>query len=134
MRAFILVASIVVASQAVAAPPSWAYGYKKAPATGETAPPCPPGARPFDCAYPATPAAEGDLKRQLPGTPLVFSRNEAYFDYGPADWYPGDHPAMPKIVAQGVDGLGVEAAQGRWRRRRGERVETTNAYMGGRRR
>lgn len=109
LRACVLVVGTVASIQALAAPPSWAYGYKQPPEKGETAPPCPEGARPFDCAYPAAPAADADVKRQLPGTPLSFSRNEAYFDYGPADWYPGDHPAMPDIVARGREKDGVRA-------------------------
>jgi cytochrome c553 len=44
-----------------------------------------------------------------PVRPAKFTRNEAYFDYGPADWYPGDHPPMPDIVAQGRQSAGVRA-------------------------
>jgi len=109
LRALLCLASACVSTQTVAAPPSWAYGYKNPPTEAERAPPCPVGARPFDCAYPATPVADGDLKRQLPGTTLAYSRNEAYADYGPADWYPGDHPAMPDIVARGREKDGVRA-------------------------
>lgn len=109
MRALLCVGSALVTAPAPAAAPSWAYGYKNPPAAGETAPPCPPGANAFDCAYPATPAADGAVKRQLPGTALSFSRDEAYADFGPADWYPGDHPPMPDIVAKGRQKDGVRA-------------------------
>jgi cytochrome c553 len=47
--------------------------------------------------------------RKLPGTGRTFTRNQAYFDYGPADWYPGDHPPMPSIVANGREKEGVRA-------------------------
>ncbi|MCB1092607.1 MAG: c-type cytochrome [Verrucomicrobiae bacterium] len=54
------------------------------------------------------PMAEDDLKHSLPGTPLTFNRDEilgrkdgVMFQGPPADWYPGDHPKMPKIYAEG---------------------------------
>jgi cytochrome c553 len=101
---------MLVAQQAASDPPHWAYGYMKPPASGESAPPCPPAARPFpDCAYPVTPTADDGVKRTLPGTSRSFTRNESYFDYGPADWYPEDHPAMPDIVAKGKQADGVRA-------------------------
>ncbi len=99
-----------LAAQAGPDAPHWAYGYMKPLAAGESAPPCPAGARPFpDCAYPVTPTADDGVKRTLPGTSRSFTRNESYFDYGPADWYPEDHPAMPDIVAKGKQADGVRA-------------------------
>jgi len=32
---------------------------------------------------------------------LQFTAAEIFNRYGPADWFPGDHPAMPEIVAKG---------------------------------
>ena len=98
-----------VMAQGPAEPPSWAYGSMRPPAAGDAAPPCPARTRPFDCAYPGAPVADDGIKRQLPGSRGSFTRNEAYFDYGPADWYPGDHPAMPDIVAHGRQQDGVRA-------------------------
>jgi cytochrome c553 len=49
------------------------------------------------------------IKRTLPGTTASFTRNEASFGYGPADWYPGDHPPMPDVVAHGKESAGVRA-------------------------
>ncbi len=91
--------------------PDWAYGYLKALGPQDTvAPPCPPAAKPFpDCAYTGAPVPDDGIKRELPGAPAKFTRNEAYFDYGPADWYPGDHPPMPDIVAHGRQSAGVRA-------------------------
>ena len=82
--------------------PDWAYG-ALAPLADDSriAPPCPQGSRPIDCAYAGTPVPDDGIKRSLPGTDLTFTRNEAYYDYGPADWYPGDHPPMPDVVAHG---------------------------------
>jgi len=91
--------------------PDWAYGYLKPPAPGDrTAPPCPPAAKPFpDCAYPSATRPEDRIKHELPGAAERFTPSEAYFDYGPADWYPGDHPPMPDVVAHGKQSAGVRA-------------------------
>ena len=93
------------------ASPDWAYGYLKPLEPGDpVAPACAASAKPFpDCAYPAAPAADDGVKRELPGAAAKYTRNEAYFDYGPADWYPGDHPPMPDIVAHGKQAEGVRA-------------------------
>jgi len=37
----------------------------------------------------------------LPGSNLQFTRAQIANGFGPADWFPGDHPAMPEIVAKG---------------------------------
>ncbi|PWU06749.1 MAG: cytochrome C-binding protein [Terriglobia bacterium] len=91
--------------------PDWAYGYLKPLSPGDTVgPPCPPAAKPYpDCAYVPAPVPEDGVKRELPGAAARYTRNEAYFDYGPADWYPGDHPPMPEIVAKGKPAAGVRA-------------------------
>ena len=72
------------------APPPWAYGF---------ATPVPPG----------TPPAEPNPQQvldnvtlhTLPGSKLSFTRHQIANRYGPADWFPEDHPAMPEIVAKG---------------------------------
>ncbi|MBI4263727.1 MAG: c-type cytochrome [Acidobacteria bacterium] len=100
---------VVAGLQAVAEHPSWAYGF--------TTPPPPPGSAP------AAPAAGGGrggggaaqaggrqggggaaadpTLHSLPGTNLQFTRAQIANRFGPADWYPGDHTAMPEIVARG---------------------------------
>ncbi len=88
--------------------PDWAYGFTE-PLSDDslTAPPCPYGSRPIDCAYAPVAVPDDGIKLTLPGTDRTFTRNEAWFNYGPADWYPDDHPPMPDIVANGrqEDGL-----------------------------
>ena len=37
----------------------------------------------------------------LPGSDLQFRRAKISNRYGPADWFPGDHPVMPNVVAYG---------------------------------
>ena len=74
------------APPAAAAPanlPLWAYGYAQ------------PGA-------PAAPAAPDDgSQKTLVGSTGKFTFTEIRNGFGPADWHPGDHPAMPDVVARG---------------------------------
>ena len=90
--------------------PDWAYGLLAPLAPGDrVAPPCPATAKPIECAYRGEPVPEDGIERSLPGTALTFTRNEADADYGPADWYPGDHPPMPEVVARGKESEGLRA-------------------------
>ena len=74
-------------------PPPWAYGFK------EPAPAAPPAA---PAASSAAPAKLPDFPLlSLPGTDLKFSPAEIRNNFGPADWYPQDHPPMPEFVAHG---------------------------------
>lgn len=52
-------------------------------------------------AAPAAPAEDEEVIRHLPGTTAAFNLKEVDNNYGPADWYPGDHPPMPDVVAHG---------------------------------
>lgn len=90
--------------------PDWAYGVvEPLSPQSRVAPPCPAGSHPFDCANKEAPVAEDGVKRTLPDSDRAFTRNEAYFDYGPADWYPTDHPPMPDIVARGKQSIKLRA-------------------------
>jgi cytochrome c553 len=68
---------------------AWAYGI---------VPPPPAGAAPA-AAAPA--AAPDNSQKQIPGSTLSFTLAQIRNQFGPADWFPGDHPAMPEIVAKG---------------------------------
>jgi len=68
-------------------PPQWAYGTVAAA-------PSPGGGG-------AQPPADNTTARTLPGSTLSFTLPQIRDGFGPADWYPGDHPAMPEIVAHG---------------------------------
>src|SRR6266705_2507250 len=91
MRRFLVLVVLGVAPaiatgvlQAVGEPPAWAYAI--------------PVARPAGA--PAAPAAAPDTSiKQLPGSTLTFTRQQIADGFGPADWFPGDHPKMPDIVA-----------------------------------
>ena len=52
---------------------------------------------------PAPPApADDGTKYSLTGSTSQFTLDQIRNRMGPADWYPGDHPAMPPVVAQGA--------------------------------
>src|SRR5713226_435979 len=51
---------------------------------------------------PAVPAPlDNTVQHTLSGSSATFTRAQIANRYGPADWYPEDHPAMPDIVAHG---------------------------------
>jgi len=79
-------------SLAADALPAWAYGESTAnnPAGGAEVRP----------ARAPRPAPDNSLKH-VPGSASEFTRAQIGDRFGPADWYPGDHPAMPEIVAHG---------------------------------
>jgi cytochrome c553 len=88
-------ATVLLSNPAFAAdgPPAWAYGFPQT--TGASAPaaaPAPAGG--------AQPAPDTSPKR-LAGSSLEFTLAQIRDGFGPADWFPGDHPAMPDIVAHG---------------------------------
>jgi cytochrome c553 len=88
--AFGAVAAVATTVQADDGPPAWAYGF---------ATPLMPGTPPAE----PTPARVLDnvTLHSLPGSKYSFTRAQIADRYGPADWFPEDHPAMPEIVAKG---------------------------------
>jgi cytochrome c553 len=89
--AFGAAAGAATAVQAADPPPPWAWGFT-APPPATMPPPAPP----------APPAVLDNVRQyNLPGSKSSFARAEIANRYGPADWYPEDHPTMPDIVAHG---------------------------------
>jgi cytochrome c553 len=83
---FMLGAALLAGSvflRAAATMPDWAYAIPQPPAAG------------------ATPPAPDTSPKQLPGSTLTFTRQQISDGFGPADWFPSDHPSMPDIVAHG---------------------------------
>jgi cytochrome c553 len=74
-------------------PPPWAYGFVAPPRPGTTTL-APAGAMASSAPLDPTPM-------HLAGSSLAFTAAQIRDDFGPADWYPGDHPPMPSIVAHG---------------------------------
>jgi cytochrome c553 len=59
---------------------------------------------------PAPPApADDGTKYSLDGSEGKYTLDQIRNRMGPADWYPGDHPAMPPIVAHGREAAGIWA-------------------------
>ena len=87
--AFAVVATIASAGKTFAAdPPPWAYGFETPPQPGDK--PAPPG-----------PANTDQTLRSLPGATAQYSRAQIANRFGPADWFPSEHPQMPNVVARG---------------------------------
>ena len=66
--------------------PAWAYAIAPAPPAGAPA---------------AAPAAPDTSMKKVPGSTLSFTRGQISDGFGPADWFPSDHPTMPDVVAHG---------------------------------
>lgn len=98
MRRFICLVALGAASllatgalRAAGGPAAWAYAIPpEAPTPGAGAP-----------AAPAAAATPDPSMKQIPGSTLSFTRAQIANGFGPADWFPGDHPTMPDIVAHG---------------------------------
>jgi cytochrome c553 len=73
-------------------PPPWAYGFTTPPGDNAAAPAPAPA---------ATPPAPDPTPRHIDGSDKEFTRQQIANQYGPADWFPGDHGPMPEIVAHG---------------------------------
>ena len=71
-------------------PPGWAYGFP--PGTSGTPAPVP---------VPAPAAAPDTSAKHLPGSTGTFTLPQIRDAFGPADWYPNDHPPMPDVVSHG---------------------------------
>ena len=93
--ALIVAAGVVAAQQSGsnAVPPPWAFGFATPLTPGAAAPPPP--------AAPAAAPAPDNTQHKLPGSQFSFVLNQIRDQYGPADWFPGDHPQMPDVVAHG---------------------------------
>lgn len=91
--------------------PLWAYGYKARPVTYvDFQAKCATG-KPVDCIRGTGPAASDklDVPQVLQGSTHTFTLPEIWDYFGPADWFPEDHPPMPDIVAHGRREEGVPA-------------------------
>src|SRR5579864_986080 len=85
---FALAFAVSIATMFAADPPPWAYGFEGPPQAG---------------AKPAVigPANTDQTPRSIPGATAQYPRAQIANRFGPADWFPGDHPQMPDVVAHG---------------------------------
>jgi cytochrome c553 len=55
-------------------------------------------------AYPALPKLippDAVVQKQMPGSTKTYTQAQIDGDFNVPDWYPGDHPPMPRVVANG---------------------------------
>ena len=93
----VIAAGVVAAQQQSATPSPWAYGFDTPPGAAAPAPAGPPAGGAGRGAAPAP----DPTQHKLPGSNGSFTVAQIRDGYGPADWYPEDHPTMPDIVAHG---------------------------------
>jgi len=86
--AFGIVASVAFAAGG-AEEPLWAYGFTGPPSVQSSPAPAP------------APPPDNKTLLHVEGSKLAFTRAQVTDFYGPADWFPEDHPPMPDIVAHG---------------------------------
>jgi cytochrome c553 len=85
-------------AQAADEPPPWAYGFTTPP------PPNAPRATP----NPAQPQ-DNVVEHAIEGSQRKFTRAKIANRFGPADWFPGDHPTMPLVVERGREAANIYA-------------------------
>jgi len=84
--------------------PLWAYGFDKPPAPGEKALPQAPPSRNL---RPNEDRLEQTRPRHIEGSSAAFSLVDIRDGQNVIDWFPGEHPAMPSVVAHGPARLGA---------------------------
>ena len=106
----VLACGVLLAQPAHGQLPLWAYGYRDAPREpGDYSSRC-LGNRPSDCDRPGGLARDPtNAPRTLAGSDRTFTVAEITARYGPADWFPDDHPPTPSIVARGREADGLRA-------------------------
>ena len=80
-------------------PPGWAYGFPPNPAPAANPAGVPGGGGGRGGRGPQAPPDTS--VKHLDGSKLEFTRTQINDGFGPADWFPEDHPQMPDIVAHG---------------------------------
>jgi len=86
--------------------PLWAYGFDKPPKPGDKASPQNPPNRNL---RPNEDAAEQTKLRQIEGSTAAYSLVDIRDGQNVIDWFSGDHPPMPSVVAHGPAGMGKTA-------------------------
>ena len=105
LTACLILCATAIGQSPQALPPAWPYAV----------PPLPPGVIPPQAEAPKTPAVsdpnappangQAPVLRQADGSKFQFTQAQISFSYGPADWFPEDHPAMPTAVSHGKPGV-----------------------------
>ncbi len=82
--------------------PLWAYGFEAPPKPGDTAAPQVPPTRNL---RPNEDPAEQTRPRRATGSRAQYSLVDVRDGQNVIDWFPGDHPPMPDIIARGPAAL-----------------------------
>ena len=83
--------------------PLWAYGFESPPKSGEKAA---PQAAPSRALRPKQDPVEQTRARHIDGSAAAYSLVDVRDGQNVVDWFPGDHPAMPDVVAHGPARMG----------------------------
>jgi cytochrome c553 len=83
--------------------PLWAYGFDTPPRPGDKAVPQAPPTRNL---RPGEDPAEQTRLRRIEGSSATYSLVDIRDGRNVIDWFPGDHPPMPDIIAHGPPRLG----------------------------
>jgi cytochrome c553 len=84
--------------------PLWAYGFDTPPKPGDKALPQNPPTRSL---RPDQDPVEQTRPRHIDGSTAAFSLVDIRFGQDVIDWFPGDHPPMPSVVAHGPARMGT---------------------------
>lgn len=95
--------NVAVALPDLTGEPLWAYGFDTPAKPGEKAKPQSPPNRNL---RPGEDPVEQTRLRHLDGSPAAFSLVDIRDGQNVADWFPGEHPRMPAVVAHGPVRLG----------------------------
>lgn len=72
-------------------------------------------ASPADWAYPGGPPGPLPIEpakvNRVPGSALALNADQVWDELNPPDWFPGEHPAPPRIVAHGVTGGAIPCGE-----------------------
>jgi cytochrome c553 len=117
MKAFVALSSVAAfcvvargsarAQQNTTAPPPWAYGFAAPPAASSGQAGAPTGQP--QRGRGGGGGAQDTTRRSISGSEGSFTAAQIRDQYGPADWFPGEHPTMPPIVAQGRRDASISA-------------------------
>lgn len=110
----VLLVACACALSAAALPPAaefplWAYGVTEPPPPAGTAPSEPAPAGRGGRGGGGGGAAPDPTLHSVPGSTQQLTRAQISNPYGPADWFPQDHPPMPAIVAKGDQARNIVA-------------------------
>lgn len=89
--------------------PVWAYAFSTQAQPGDTYVPQEP---PVAWVLPGEDADDLNMPRNVEGSSATYARVQVRDNHNVIDWFPGDHPPMPDVVAHGPAALASERGRG----------------------